>query len=484
MIKGLAQFVTFLVFLLLMGATSWAADPNATPRTAPVPAPTLKPVLLKPAVTTPGGSLVSKSKRPLSFVEIATYPGGRPIRVTAKGLPSVNISNIRAFREGGGLATGIDMKLGQGPRGQQIIEIIVRANAIAGRYGMEFFANGKWTALQGGIMGLTVVAPQSGLNPLGVITGLVDARRGLGGAPGLAGGIQGTPGSRTNPKDVGTSFGLPGVTAQTKPGLSSGSRRLGDSRLMEDSGTTDGASPPADPASDGADNGGDTVGVIIDCTDKSNSDGTQDVSQTIITTDSKGNVMVDTMTAHIDANGKSTESQVVTLTDKNGKVIAQSRSTGSSTPDPEKAGCGSDQNCLNAMKWANQILSAITRKMMDTFYMAKIGSLGGDRAADDPSSGGRPGGAIKSGEGLPERRNYAVDPKQEKSGGSSESSPIGPLSPTTPTKDLKGTLPDPIEGGTVQKAGPTLAPTSNPGSPSTSGGGEVGGTSPYPSMKK
>ncbi len=430
------------------------------------------------ARTAPGAAQGSRSQLPLSFVEVAAYPGGRPIRTVAPQLPPVSISAIRAVRQGGGSATGIDFRPVQGPRGQKFMDIIIKANAVAGRYGMEFFANGKWNALQQGAFGLTIVPPQGNMTPLGAIRGIVDARTGMGTPPGPGGGIGG-PGSQGDGRNIGQQFGLTNPRSNPKPGIS-GQRSLGDPRLME--GTDASGSDGGDTADSGGDSSGsdagDTVDVEASSSDTTNSDGSTDVSQTIKTTDGNGNTMTDTMTAHVDANGNSTESQDVTVTDKNGNVIARSHGTGSSTPNPEKGGCTTER-CREQMQWTAQMLAPIVRRMHE-FAVAKITGLRGDNTAGDPSSGTRPGAGFRTGEVLPKSGGDGhTDPNPE-SGGSSGSSPFGPATSTTPRLDVKKSLIDPQEPG---RTTPSLPPNTKPDTGPS--GNETGGSpTPLPSRAR
>jgi hypothetical protein len=404
------------------------------------------------------GNQASRAKVPVNFVEISSYPGSRPIRTLAPPLPAVSISGIRAGRQGGGAATGIEFKPVQGLRGEKLIEIIVRADAVAGRYGMEFMTNGKWNALQGGAFGLTIVPPQGKVNPLGAMNGILDARTGLRPATGLGTGIGG-PGSLGDGRNIGQSFGL--TDSRTNPNqLPSGSQGLGNPNLMA------GGSGP--------------VTVKVECTDITKSNGSQHVEQKITTTDSEGNTTTDTMTADIDANGNSTESQTVTVTDKDGNVVATSTSTGSSsTPDPEKAGCTTNQ-CREQMQWALQILQPMMKRMQD-FVVAKYTGLKGDSRDGGGTSANRPAAGF-TGSGLDRaKQGGAYDPNPE-SGSSSGSSPFGTITGNAPKKDLKGTLPDPGEPGQTT---PSLPLGAKPGTPGpSSGGGNAGGPTPFPAQTR
>jgi hypothetical protein len=211
-------------------------------------------------------------------------------------------------------------------------------------------------------------------------------------------------------------------------------------------------------------------------TDYTSSNGTQHVKQTITTTDSNGTTMTDTMEATVDANGNSTESQTVEVKDKDGNTTASSTSTGSSTPNPEKAGCTTEQ-CRKQMEWAIQMLTPLVNRMHD-FYMAKFTGLKGD-SREGMGTSGRPMEGLKGRESMPQPGSRVIDPNPE-SGGSSGSSPFGTIQQTGPKKDLKQTLPDPGVGGEPGKTGPIIPPSADPDSPRTGRPGTTEGTGPTP----
>ena len=157
--KELSLFVTFVVFAILFGAISWAADQVTTPPSTTTK--TLKPVLIKPPTKTPsasnlGGKSVSlpgrqadKSRMGIKILTIRSVtpnrvilsPGSKPVVVKFLGEGIEHVKSAYVAKKVGKRmmqVPGFDVRiLGRDPR--QMLAEIPKVNAMINRASTSFF---------------------------------------------------------------------------------------------------------------------------------------------------------------------------------------------------------------------------------------------------------------------------------------------------------------------------------------------------------
>lgn len=244
-----------------------------------------------------GQPLAGKSntvkKRVAKRVRIATQPIARTIDLDASGVPS-SVVRVQLVRKQGGALQGVSASLIKGPAGERLLRTVVRNDAVAGSYGLQFLNSAGVPVSPAGLAdayGMQILSPKGGDSSVAAV-------------------VQGLLGSADAGAANSVGAGLPGSDAQPgqhsgKPSLEEAASHSGQSTMSDDGPVT-------------------SVATYEETTD---SDGNTSIRSEVTTTNSDGSTMVDVSTATIDSDGHSTETQDVTVKDKDGNVVDSSHTT-------------------------------------------------------------------------------------------------------------------------------------------------------------